>query len=100
LEPTGETQKVQTTTLEGIFEKNRIEKCDLLKLDCEGSEFKIIYSTPKGIFDKISHIFLEYHDWIEGESSKELKNFLEKMRYKVKKYPNPKMSELGFLWCT
>ena len=99
IEPTGQTQKVQTTTLERIFEKNRIEKCDLLKLDCEGSEFKIIHSTPKGIFDKIDHIFLEYHDWIEEESSKELKNFLEKIGYKVKKYPNSKMHELGFLWC-
>ena len=100
LEPTGETQKVQTTTLERIFKKNRIERCDLLKLDCEGSEFKIIYSAPKDIFSKIDCIFLEYHDWIEEESSEELKNFLEKIGYRVKKYPNPKMPELGFLWCT
>jgi len=100
IEPTGETQKVQTTTLERIFQKNRIKRCDLLKLDCEGSEFKIIYSTPKSIFDKIDHIFLEYHDWTEGESNKELKFFLEKMGYKVNKYPNSKMPALGFLWCT
>ena len=99
LEPTGETQKVQTTTLERIFEKNRIKKCDLLKLDCEGSEFKIIYSTPQALFNKIDHIFLEYHDWIEGESSKDLKAYSEKIGYKVKKYPNAKMPELGFLWC-
>ncbi len=99
IEPTGQTQKVQTTTLERIFSKNRIKRCDLLKLDCEGSEFKIIYSTPKSIFDKIDHIFLEYHDWIEGESSKDLKAYLEKREYKVEKYPNSKMPELGYLWC-
>ena len=100
IEPTGETQKTQTTTLERIFEKNRIQKCDLLKLDCEGSEFKIIYSTPQAVFDKIDAIFLEYHDWIKDENSRQLKGFLEKMGYKVNKYPNSKMPELGFLWCT
>ncbi len=99
IEPTGETQKVQTTTLERIFQKNRLEQCDLLKLDCEGSEFKIIYSAPESLFNKIDHIFLEYHDWIEGESSKELKFYLKQMGYKVEQYPNHKMPELGFLWC-
>ena len=99
IEPTGEIQKVQTTTLERIFEKNRLEQCDLLKLDCEGSEFKILYSTPKNIFSKINHIFLEYHNWIEGESGKELKSFLQQMGYRVEQYPNAKMPELGFLWC-
>lgn len=108
IEPTGETQKVQTTTLERIFEKNRIakgneqgriEKCDLLKLDCEGSEFKILYSAPKSLFNKIGHIFLEYHDWTDGENSKELKFYLKQMGYRVEQYPNSKMPELGFLWC-
>lgn len=100
IEPTGDTQEVQTTTLERIFQKNRIEKCDLLKLDCEGSEFKIIYGTPKELFKKISHIFLEYHDWVEGESSQKLKSYLENIGYKVKQFPNHKIKELGFLWCT
>lgn len=99
IEPTGETQKVRSTTLERIFQRNHIKKCDLIKLDCEGSEFKIIYGTPKELFSKIDHIFLEYHDWIQGENSNKLKNYLENLGYKVKKYPNHKMKELGFLWC-
>ena len=100
IEPTGKIQKVQTTTLERIFQKNQIEHCDLLKLDCEGSEFKIIYSAPKTIVSKIIHIFLEYHDWIDNENSKELKFFLKQLGYKIEQYPNSKMPELGFLWCT
>lgn len=98
IEPTGTTQTVQTTTLERIFAKNRIDRCNLLKLDCEGSEFKIIYNTPKELFQKIDHIFLEYHDWIEGENSKDLQTFLQSLGYTVKNFPNHKMSELGFLW--
>ena len=110
IEPTGETQKVQATTLERIFQKNKIGKCDLLKLDCEGSEYAIIYSAPKDIFKKIDNIFLEYHDWacppklqcrrMEGENSEKLKNYLKNLGYKVQKFPNAKMPELGFLWCT
>lgn len=100
IEPTGQTQKVQTTTLERIFSKNRIKRCDLLKLDCEGSEFKIIYGAPKELFQKIDTIFLEYHDWIDGEDSDKLKTYLENLGYKVQKFPNHKMKELGFLWCT
>ncbi|MBU1017739.1 FkbM family methyltransferase [Patescibacteria group bacterium] len=99
IEPTGETQKIQTTTLQRIFQKNQLEQCDLLKLDCEGSEFKIIYSASKELFKKIHHIFLEYHNWIEGEGSKELRFFLEQLGYRVEQYPNHKMKELGFLWC-
>lgn len=99
IEPTGETQKAQATTLERIFEKNRIEKCDLLKLDCEGSEYVIIYSAPKDIFKKITNIFLEYHDWVDGENSEKLKDYLKNSGYKVQKFPNAKMPELGFLWC-
>lgn len=99
IEATGKKEKINTTTLEKIFQKNRIEKCNLLKLDCEGSEFKIIYSTPKEIFKKIDHIILEYHDWTANQSSDQLKNYLENLGYRVKKFPNHKMKELGYLWC-
>ena len=98
IEPTGEIQKIQTTTLARIFEKNQITICDLLKLDCEGSEFDIIYSAPKEIFQKISNIFLEYHEWT-GENSDKLKSYIQNLGYKVQKFPNSKMKELGFLWC-
>lgn len=99
IEPTGETQSVHATTLDRIFQKNRIEKCDLLKLDCEGSEFKIILNAPKELFKKIDAIFLEYHDWAGIGNHKELKNYLESIGYKVEKYPNSKMKELGYMWC-
>lgn len=99
IEPTGELQNVQTTTLEKVFKKNNIGHCDLIKIDCEGSEFPLIYATPRSILDKVSNIFLEYHDWIEGANSNELKRYLEGAGFKVEKYPNNKMQELGFLWC-
>jgi len=98
LEPTGEIQAVQQTTLERIFKKNRIETCELIKMDCEGAEFDILYTAPDWIFEKTKHLFLEYHDWVEGQSSNQLKHFLEKKGYRVEKKPNQRVGEIGFLW--
>lgn len=100
IEPTGKTQTVPTTTLERIFDQCKIDRCGLLKIDCEGSEYEILYSTPKPIFDKIQAIFLEYHEWSEKGLADALKIHLEKMGFKVKKIPNSKMEELGYLWAT
>jgi len=99
IEPTGKTQTVLTTTLEHIFKQHKINRCGLLKLDCEGSEYDILYSTPKAVFDKIGAIVVEYHEWEEKGLADALKIHLEKMGFKVKKIPNAKMPELGYLWC-
>ncbi len=98
IEATGKTQTVPTTTLERVFEDCKIDRCGLLKIDCEGSEYEILYSAPKSIFDKIAAIFLEYHEWSEKGLADALKIHLEKMGFKVKKIPNAKMEELGYLW--
>ncbi len=100
IEAIGETQKVNSITLERILEKNKLDQVDLIKMDCEGAEFQILRSTSKNSFEKINHIFLEYHDWIPNENHRELKIYLEKMGYQVQDFPNHKMSELGFLWAT
>jgi FkbM family methyltransferase len=99
IEPTGQIQKVQTTTLARIFEKNRLAKADLIKIDCEGSEFDILYATPPEIFQKCPALFIEYHDWAGAGNHRELKSVLEKNGYKLEEYPNHKFKELGFMWC-
>jgi len=52
---------VDCVTLEDIFKKHRLKKLDLLKLDCEGAEYEILYETPAEILEKIKEIRLEYH---------------------------------------
>lgn len=99
IENTHEVQKVQSTTLQNIIEKQHLRHVDLLKLDCEGAEFQILEDSPDAIFDKVSNIILEYHDWVPGGDHKRLNNFLQRQGYKVSLYPNHKMKELGFLWC-
>lgn len=73
---------VDTMSLKEFFEKNKINKCDLMKIDIEGGEYEVFYSTPKEIFEKIKRIFLELHK-IPGESKEELMDFLRKNGFKL-----------------
>ena len=46
--------------MDDIIQSNQIEKVDLLKMDCEGSEYDILYNTTSA-FDTIANIRLEHH---------------------------------------
>jgi len=52
---------VRATTIENIVIEHALERIDLLKLDCEGSEYEIVLNTPQHIWDRIDRIRLEYH---------------------------------------
>jgi FkbM family methyltransferase len=80
----GAGQTVPCTTLPNIMEANRLEKIDLLKMDCEGAEYEILYPTPEAYFGKISEIRMEYHDLdAEQRNIRQLQNFLETMGYTI-----------------
>lgn len=53
---------VPTLTLADIFLENNIDRCNFLKIDCEGAEYEILYNTPPQIFEKIDRIAMEYHN--------------------------------------
>lgn len=48
-------------SLADLFAKFAIERCDLLKLDCEGAEFPILHSLPPELARRIRRVVLEYH---------------------------------------
>ncbi len=58
------TQKISVpaTTLQKIIEDNRLERIDVLKMDCEGSEFDIMYNTPSELLRRASILAIEVHD--------------------------------------
>lgn len=56
------SQPVRAVTLEDVFSDNAIERCDTLKLDCEGAEFEILYAAPADVLARIGTIRLEYHE--------------------------------------
>ena len=53
--------KVKAITLEEILTSNNLDRVDVLKLDCEGSEYPIIYETPKQVWDKVKVVYMEDH---------------------------------------
>ena len=56
------TQPVRATTLDAIFADQKIEKCDFLKMDCEGAEYEILRNTSPSAFDRIDRVSMEAHD--------------------------------------
>ena len=52
---------VKTTTLEKILSTNSVSVVDLLKLDCEGAEYDILFTSNDAVLEKIRAIRLEYH---------------------------------------
>ncbi|MDR2432472.1 MAG: FkbM family methyltransferase [Puniceicoccales bacterium] len=64
---------VQSVTLEDIFEKFALKSCKLLKIDCEGSEYEILYNTDKDILKKCEHMRGEFHE----------NNYIRKQGYSI-----------------
>ena len=53
--------EVETINIEAIFKENNLEQIDVLKLDCEGAEYPILYKTDPIILMKINLILIEVH---------------------------------------
>jgi len=68
---------IESVSLKDIFDSNEIKKCDLLKLDCEGSEYIILNSLPDSYFEYIKKIVMEYH--MADKKPDLLQNLIEKL---------------------
>lgn len=80
------TERVRVTTLGNLMLKNNIKKVDLLKMDCEGGEYEIIFSLPVPLLKRIDKIIMEYHEGpvANGYVVKDLVSYLEKNGYEVR----------------
>jgi FkbM family methyltransferase len=93
--------KVPTTTLAGIFAEHSIERCDLLKMDCEGAEYDIAYGAPSDIWRRIERTRIEYHPSTGGDprwTGKGLASFLERAGHRVQRLPNRRNPGQGLLF--
>lgn len=61
-----ESIEVECVSLQQVFEANQIQICDLLKIDCEGAEYDILYNLPDVFFSRIREIRLEYHNHLQN----------------------------------
>ena len=54
-------EEVRVITLDGLFTMLAIDRCDLLKIDAEGSEYDILLGARDDTLAKVRHIVIEYH---------------------------------------
>ncbi len=74
--------EVESTDLASILSDNAIETVDLVKMDCEGSEYNIIYNTPDSVLQRITGFAIETHELQEEDHNHNALNlFLQSKGY-------------------
>lgn len=76
--------KVTSRSLDTIVRDLRIDNIDFLKLNCEGSEYGILYGCLEGTLGKIRSMSIQYHDIDESRNGKSLVEFLEQHGFVVR----------------
>ena len=75
---------VKAISLAQILEENKLDQVDFLKLDCEGSEYPILYDSPTDIWRKVKSIFLEVHNLdTTTRNFPYIRKFLESAGYSI-----------------
>jgi FkbM family methyltransferase len=64
-----ETIDVESVTLDQVLSANRLEHVDLLKIDCQGAEYEILYKANPQTLARISAIIVEC-EYFEGEEKR------------------------------
>jgi hypothetical protein len=92
----GEGKSVNTIGIKRLME--HIDHCDLMKIDCEGSEFEIFEEMEDDLFKKISVIYVEYHEFTDDMRASKLRAKLDKYYDNVKIFPSHYDKRMGFLF--
>jgi FkbM family methyltransferase len=81
-------EMVQTITFDKLFEDEKIEHVDLMKIDCEGSEVEILSSPHfQKVASKIDLIIGEKHNWA-GRNPNQMNDALRGAGFKLETIPN------------
>jgi FkbM family methyltransferase len=87
---------VKIVTLEDVFAMFEIDRCDLLKLDCEGAEYEILFGVSDDTLARVRHIAAEYHVGLNEHEPGSLQRFLEDRGFAVTCF-DPLDEESGYL---
>ena len=92
------TKKIQVKsfTLQNVFDSNKLEKCNFIKIDCEGEEYKIIDSLSTPYFNKINKMCIEYH--FVDTKPELLENMIKKLKTSYSIHTRKILPSIGFLY--
>jgi len=82
-------------SLEDLFAEMRLERCDLLKIDCEGSEYDVLLAAPDSVLVRVETVICEYHP-VDGYGPAELVTRLADVGFRVA----ADHSDVGFVVAT
>lgn len=76
---------VKTTSLEEIIVQNNIDFIDLIKLNCEGAEFEILFNTSRDALRKIGLGLILYHEDLDNAigNSDRMAALFEELKFRV-----------------
>lgn len=83
-EDSGQETEVQALSFKKLIKKLN-SKINFLKIDCEGTEYDILFNIGKPILNKIEKISMEYHYINKDRNGNAMKSFLESTGFVVKK---------------
>ncbi len=94
----GSSTQVASISLAQAFERMAIVQCDLIKIDCEGAEYPILFNTPDEVLERVRRIVMEYHDSVTKFTHRDLQAYLESKGYAVRVVQNYVHADLGYLY--
>jgi hypothetical protein len=88
---------VPSLSLADAFARLEIAQCDLMKVDCEGAEYPILFNTPDEVLKRVRRIVMEYHDGVTRYTHRDMQQFLASKGYSVRVVQNYVHPDLGYL---
>lgn len=81
------TIRVPCITFPEIFEENNLAQCDMLKMDCEGAEYSILYNCPADYLESIAQMAIEVHQGSGSEQNiKALEDYLSESGFQIRNH--------------
>jgi len=90
-------QVVACTTLRDIRAEHRLDRLDLLKMNCEGAEYEILDACSNSDLEGILNIRLEYHN-LDGKSrnGEYLRRWLQARGYRIERFTR-RLTDSGYI---
>lgn len=93
----GEEIKVETVIFSDVLKTHDLDHVDLMKLDCEGSEYAILYGMSDDQFALVDNFCIETHPGQSGNQNHDsLVDFLKSKNYELVDQMN--FDGTGYIW--